>query len=318
MASAVGLLCLPIFGCRHPRSRDYAVDLGIALQLTNILRDVPHDLVMGRVYLPQDEMERFNVTRPMLGMPNAGEPNTGGCQIFLTHLPTPHLDGRYTRFGRVADGLDVVHEVHCLVGAVDRTRFRSAPPLGFGYAIDTLLDEFSMPSAVFRGGEFAFVPPLDPRERLEVRFPKPVGTMFVDTTLHSEVATLPLSFASRGVRQVTFRQGFEAVVSYRALVAYTGGLESWLLVGALAGAGVLMLAVVAVLRLGRRLPLRGLLLIVASALAEGAIDSSAIDQPTTARPTTAAVAKSTLFRRANLQKRYQLDGGQASTGSSAR
>jgi len=102
-----------------------------------------------------------------------------------------------------------VHEVHCLVGAVDRTRFRSAPPLGFGYAVDTLLDEFTLPSAVFRRGAFGFVPPLDPRERLRVRFPPPVGTMFVDTTLHSEVATLPLHFASRGVRHVTFRQGFD-------------------------------------------------------------------------------------------------------------
>ena len=109
-----------------------------------------------------------------------------------------------------AEKLDAVHEVHCLVGAVDRTRFRSAPPLGFGYAVDTLLDEFTLPSAVFRRGAFEFVPPLDPRERLRIRFPPPVGSMFVDTTLHSEVATLPLHFTSRGVREVTFRQGFDA------------------------------------------------------------------------------------------------------------
>jgi phytoene synthase len=59
VASAVGLLCLPIFGCRHPRSRDYAVDLGIALQLTNILRDLKADAGRGRIYLPADEMESF-------------------------------------------------------------------------------------------------------------------------------------------------------------------------------------------------------------------------------------------------------------------
>jgi 15-cis-phytoene synthase len=59
VASAVGLLCLPIFGCRHPRSRDYAVDLGIALQLTNILRDLKSDAARGRIYLPADEMESF-------------------------------------------------------------------------------------------------------------------------------------------------------------------------------------------------------------------------------------------------------------------
>ena len=43
-----------------------------------------------------------------LGMPHAGSPQSGGCQIFITHLPTPHLDGAYTHFGRVAEGMDVV------------------------------------------------------------------------------------------------------------------------------------------------------------------------------------------------------------------
>lgn len=56
VASAVGLVCLPIFGARDPRSRDYAVDLGIALQLTNILRDLKSDAARGRIYLPLDEI----------------------------------------------------------------------------------------------------------------------------------------------------------------------------------------------------------------------------------------------------------------------
>jgi phytoene synthase len=59
VASAVGLICLPIFGCAHPRSRDYAVDLGIALQLTNIIRDLKADAERGRIYLPNDELEAF-------------------------------------------------------------------------------------------------------------------------------------------------------------------------------------------------------------------------------------------------------------------
>ena len=108
-----------------------------------------------------------------------------------------------------ARGMDVVRELHCLVGAVDRTRFRNRLPIDFGYAPDTLLDEFAMPSAVFRDGAFVMVPPLDPTERITVRFPSPVGALQVDSTLHSEVATLPLSFADRGIREVTFRQGFD-------------------------------------------------------------------------------------------------------------
>ncbi|HYV17722.1 MAG TPA: presqualene diphosphate synthase HpnD [Verrucomicrobiae bacterium] len=59
VASAVGLVCLPIFGATHPKSRDYATDLGLALQLTNILRDLKGDAARGRIYLPQDEMEHF-------------------------------------------------------------------------------------------------------------------------------------------------------------------------------------------------------------------------------------------------------------------
>jgi cyclophilin family peptidyl-prolyl cis-trans isomerase len=55
-----------------------------------------------------DEINPVPYLTGTLGMPNAGEPHTGGCQIFMTHLPTPHLDGRYTVFGRVTDGLDVM------------------------------------------------------------------------------------------------------------------------------------------------------------------------------------------------------------------
>lgn len=56
VASAVGLICIRIFGCRDPKARDYAVNLGVALQLTNIIRDIKDDLARGRVYLPLDDL----------------------------------------------------------------------------------------------------------------------------------------------------------------------------------------------------------------------------------------------------------------------
>lgn len=62
VASAVGLCAIAIFGHSDPRAREYAVNLGIALQLTNILRDVQPDARMGRVYLPQEDLRRFGVT----------------------------------------------------------------------------------------------------------------------------------------------------------------------------------------------------------------------------------------------------------------
>ncbi len=59
VASVVGLVCLQIFGYRDSRARQHAIDLGLAMQLTNIARDVKEDLEMGRIYLPQDELVRF-------------------------------------------------------------------------------------------------------------------------------------------------------------------------------------------------------------------------------------------------------------------
>jgi phytoene synthase len=66
VASTVGLICVDIFGCREAASRDYAVDLGIALQLTNILRDVKPDLDRGRLYLPLEDLDRFGCTEDLL------------------------------------------------------------------------------------------------------------------------------------------------------------------------------------------------------------------------------------------------------------
>ena len=59
VASVVGLICLQIFGYKDDDAKEHAVDLGLAMQLTNIIRDVREDLEMGRIYLPQDEMARF-------------------------------------------------------------------------------------------------------------------------------------------------------------------------------------------------------------------------------------------------------------------
>jgi phytoene synthase len=61
VASVVGRLSIEIFGYRNPRCCDYAVYLGKALQLTNILRDVRNDAERGRIYLPLEELERFKV-----------------------------------------------------------------------------------------------------------------------------------------------------------------------------------------------------------------------------------------------------------------
>jgi phytoene synthase len=73
VASAVGLLSVEIFGYHSASARDYAVELGIALQLTNILRDVPSDLARGRIYIPREDLERRRVTEMDLKAAAAGD-----------------------------------------------------------------------------------------------------------------------------------------------------------------------------------------------------------------------------------------------------
>ncbi|KRT70188.1 MAG: squalene/phytoene synthase [candidate division NC10 bacterium CSP1-5] len=59
VASVVGLICIEIFGYRREATKEYAINLGLALQLTNILRDLKTDGRRGRIYLPQEDLERF-------------------------------------------------------------------------------------------------------------------------------------------------------------------------------------------------------------------------------------------------------------------
>jgi phytoene synthase len=59
VASAVGLVSIEIFGYHDPACKEYAVQLGLALQMTNIIRDVRRDLEKDRIYLPQEDLQRF-------------------------------------------------------------------------------------------------------------------------------------------------------------------------------------------------------------------------------------------------------------------
>jgi len=66
VASAVGLASIEIFGYTQPATREYALELGLALQLTNILRDVGRDAQRGRLYLPLEDLQRFGVSEAQL------------------------------------------------------------------------------------------------------------------------------------------------------------------------------------------------------------------------------------------------------------
>src|SRR4030095_4819624 len=90
VASTVGLLCIEIFGRRHPGATDYARDLGIAFQLTNILRDVAEDAGRGRLYLPLEDLAAFGVDEAEL---MAGRRTPGLARLYAFHAgraPRPH------------------------------------------------------------------------------------------------------------------------------------------------------------------------------------------------------------------------------------
>lgn len=66
VAGAVGLCCIHIWGFHDDRAIPLAIDCGLALQLTNILRDIAEDATAGRVYLPDEDLQKFNYSRPEL------------------------------------------------------------------------------------------------------------------------------------------------------------------------------------------------------------------------------------------------------------
>jgi 15-cis-phytoene synthase len=66
VASTVGLICAEIFGYTNEKTKQYAINLGIALQLTNILRDIKSDVRNGRIYLPLEDLRKFNYTESEL------------------------------------------------------------------------------------------------------------------------------------------------------------------------------------------------------------------------------------------------------------
>ena len=101
VASTVGLVCIEIFGQRVRRAREYAVNLGIALQLTNILRDVGGDAERGRIYLPQEDLRRFGCSNEDL---RAGTLSTGVRQLLA--FERQRAGEYYARAAELRAGLD--------------------------------------------------------------------------------------------------------------------------------------------------------------------------------------------------------------------
>jgi lysine 6-dehydrogenase len=123
-----------------------------------------------------------------------------------------------------ADDMERVDEIHILVGNVDRTPGRQPGIFGASYSLQTILDEASLPAAIFTGGKLAFVAPMSAPQA--VRFPAPVGLRHPARTLHSEVATLPLTYRTKGLREVSFRIAFPDALADRLRFLHALGMTS--------------------------------------------------------------------------------------------
>ena len=118
----------------------------------------------------------------------------------------PGITNLLARLG--ADQLETVEEIHCRVAGVDRTRYENPPALPISYSLQTIMEEFSMEPAVFTRGKLMFVPTMS--GQTPMRFPPPVGMQRPMYTIHSELATLPVSFAQKGVQEVSFKIAFDS------------------------------------------------------------------------------------------------------------
>ncbi len=121
--------------------------------------------------------------------------------------------------GTLSRGLDGVDAVHVRVGCIDRG---ASGPLPIPYALDTVLDEFSLEPMVFREGCPAAVPPMSGRETIE--FPPPVGRVEALYTLHSEVAMFPRSFPT--LQEASFKVAFEPAFTEKVRLLVELGFAS--------------------------------------------------------------------------------------------
>ena len=119
-----------------------------------------------------------------------------------------------------ADSLPRVRAVRVYNGGLDHTRY--AAPVAFGFSPATVLDELTLPPMVFEKGRFRAVEPLSGGEDFSFE----IGLQRVHLSLHSEVATLPLSFRDKGIRECSFKIAYDPVLIERLKLLIDLGLTS--------------------------------------------------------------------------------------------
>ena len=119
-----------------------------------------------------------------------------------------------------ADSLRRVRAVRVYNGGLDHTRYQA--PVAFGFSPATVLDEFTLPPMVFEKGRFRAAEPLSGGEDFHFE----IGVQRVHLSLHSEVATLPLSLRAQGIRECSFKIAYDPVLIERLKLLIDLGLTS--------------------------------------------------------------------------------------------
>ncbi|MGZ3709860.1 MAG: saccharopine dehydrogenase family protein, partial [Bdellovibrionota bacterium] len=128
-----------------------------------------------------------------------------GLTALLGMGAAPGITNILSRYA--CDRLDTVREIHTRVGSMDNTRYEPKPALAVAYSLKTILEEFSYPPAVFTKGEFKFVEAMS--GAIPHKFPAPIGVRKPMYTIHSEVATLPLTYGPKGCKECSFKIAFD-------------------------------------------------------------------------------------------------------------
>ena len=148
------------------------------------------------------------------------------------------LDRDFRRIGRIAiagmggapgitnvmaralcDPLDRVHSIRVYNAGADQQHYES--PIAYTFSIATILDELTTPPIAFENGEYVEKPLLSDPE--PGKFPAPIGKIVLRHSIHSELGTLPISFAKKGVREVFFKINYEPqLVNLIRDLAHTG------------------------------------------------------------------------------------------------
>jgi saccharopine dehydrogenase-like NADP-dependent oxidoreductase len=141
----------------------------------------------------------FHVTREQLKLDQAFK-DKSLCAI-IGMGAAPGLTNIMAAYGQ--EELDTIDSIDIYDASQDNTVY--SHPFFPTYSLETIIDEYTRDAMVFSEGKFKAVPALSGAEIID--FPAPVGRQETILTLHSEIATLPLSYADKGLRQCTFRLG---------------------------------------------------------------------------------------------------------------